>query len=139
MADPDSLGVMGDASIRRFRPTDRRSPTKVGRNGCPLGAGCYCCPLTVEKWHRNPASNRTCDREHPPADRMCRLPYPKPIPACPERATLPEPPPPPAGCRPYRYEVCVDCGRITPYRWTDPQTGQVLAWCAGLLPSPDTF
>ncbi len=129
--------VMGDAVLRRFRPADRRSPTKVGRNGCPLWSGCYCCPQAVEKWHGHPASKRSCDREHPPDDRMCSLPYPQNIPPCPERVTLPGPPDPPAGHRPLRWQVCVDCGRITSRRWTDPQTGQPLAWCAGTFPAHD--
>lgn len=118
----------------RLSPTDRRSPRNINRGGCPIGQGCYCCPLAGERWHSNLRSNRTCDRIHPPDETVCSPPYPPKIPECPERATLPaEPPAPPPGHRPLRFAVCVDCGRITARRWSAP-SGVVVAWCAGTFP-----
>jgi hypothetical protein len=124
-------------TVRRFAPPDRRTPIKVGVRACPLGRGCYCCPVYTSKFRG--ALNEKCDRDHPAADRLCSPPYPDRPPACPERQTLPQNPHPAVGgWRPPPIECCIECGRVTGRRWTRPTDGAVLAWCAGLLPQPPT-
>lgn len=115
------------AAVRRLAPPDRRTPRTIYRDTCPVGGSCYCCPLAVEKWHGNARSGRSCDGMHPPQDRVCSPPYPANIPPCPERLTLNQHAPH------LRYEVCIDCGRITARRYQHPQYGTV-PWCAGQFP-----
>ena len=65
------------------------------------------------------------------------LPVPENIPACPERDEMPQDAPPaPEGFRTPGWKCCVECGRITARRWTDPERGP-LPWCAGRFPDPE--
>lgn len=121
---------MSGAMVRRLAPPDRRAPVQVARRGCPQGASCYCCPGAAKRAHRN------CPLDHPVQDRACSQPMPERIPACRERTTLTQTPPtPPIGCREPHISCCVECGRVTARRWTDPE-GRELPWCAGLFPNP---
>ena len=123
--------ALRDAVVRRLSPPDRRAPVDIARRMCPQGDSCYCCPAAAFKGHKN------CPKDHPPEDRKCRQPYPARIPPCPERQTLPqEAPTAPAGFRTPHMSCCIDCGRITARRWTDPEN-RVLPWCAGRFPKPE--
>lgn len=125
---------MGDViklPVRRVAPPDRRSPRPVTAGSCPMGDSCYCCPLGGERWHSRSNSQRTCERRHPGEDRMCSPGYPKHVNRCPENEAS-NPSEVPAGPRTTRpYACCIECGRITAHRWTDPQDGKLLPWCAG--------
>lgn len=92
-----------------------------------MGSSCGCCPSSPESSHGR--GKQPCRQPHPPADRMCSLPCPTDIPACAERATIPQH----AGALP--VACCVECGRVTARRWIDPDN-RTLAWCAGTLPEP---
>lgn len=115
---------MSDAEVRRLAPPDRRAPVDITYGHCPQGASCGCCPAAVTKRHRN------CNLPHPPNNRACIQPTPEQIFPCPERKTMPQEPP--YGLRGH-MACCVECGRITARRWTDPES-RVLPWCAGQLP-----
>jgi hypothetical protein len=120
------------APVRRLAPTDRRTPVEVRVRACPLDRGCVCCPgFLVGKGYKR---HDNCNLDHPASDRRCSPPYPRNLPPCPERDTLSQDPP--SGYRPPHHEVCVDCGRVTARRWTDPE-GRELAWCAGSFPYPN--
>jgi hypothetical protein len=122
------------APVRRLAPTDRRSPRLVAVGQCPGKENCYCCVAAAVRGHGK--RDGQCPHLHPGQDRKCSPPYPSNVWPCPERKTLPQDPPtPPPGFRPPRYEMCIDCGRITTRRWTDPD-GRELAWCAGTFPPP---
>lgn len=128
-----------DAPARRLAPPDRRKPVHIPRSGCPMGASCGCCPGPAGLGHYTPGENggsgkqiTNCRMPHPGQDRQCKPPYPSNIPACREQQTLPQfqpPPAPPAGA------ACVECGRMTGRRYTDPED-RPLPWCGGLFPDP---
>jgi hypothetical protein len=124
------------ATVRRLAPPDRRSPIKVGVRACALGPGCVCCPgYLIGKGYKRHAN---CRLDHPAEDRLCSPPYPENISACPERerTEFPQAPLPAAeGFTPPGLACCVECGRVTGRRWTDPD-GRLLPWCAGKLPAP---
>ncbi len=111
---------------RRTAPPDRRAPTAVAEGGCPLGSSCRCCDRSTK--HRQDNRHR-CPLPHPNSARDCQLPYPKDIAPCQERDTLPQAAPG------LHQACCVECGRVTARRWTDPQS-RTLAWCAGTMPEP---
>ncbi len=116
---------MRRAMTRRTHPPDRRAPVPVARGECPAKQLCGCCPdghpLRKDKAGR--LKRVYCPLPHPGEDKpACRPPVPREIPPCPERDTLPAKAGPIA--------CCVECGRVTSRRWTDP-FGRDLPWCAG--------
>jgi hypothetical protein len=116
--------------VRRQRPPDRRAPIKVAQRTCPLGRGCVCCPAYTSKFRGQ--ANEKCQLDHPAADRLCIPPIAERISACRERAFWSQDPLPAVpGWRPPHRECCVECGRITARRWTRPEDGFVMPWCAG--------
>ena len=118
---------------QRLAPRDRRTPVFVARDTCPLGESCVCCP----KMQRHGRGAHDCREAHPPQDRECSPPFPAKIPPCPERDALEQKPPASGHAQQTaHYSCCVDCGRVTARRWTDP-FGRVLPWCAGRFPEPD--
>lgn len=123
-------------TVRRLRPPDRRSPVKVAVRACTLGRGCVCCPgLLIGKGRQK---HENCNLDHPAASRLCSPPYPERVRACPERddpAFPQDPLPATDNFTPPTWACCVECGRITARRWTDP-AGDLLPWCAGKLPAP---
>jgi hypothetical protein len=127
---------MGEiAQVRRLRPTDRRSPRGIPPGQCPGGERCYCCPKSTVRGHGR--RDGDCPLRHPEVERLCSPPYPSNVWPCPERRALPQDPPHAlTGRDTPRYEVCVECGRITTRRWTNPD-GVELAWCAGTMPPPE--
>ncbi len=112
---------------RRLAPPDRRSPVPVDLGGCPAGSACGCCPGRKNKGHERGKYER-CPLPHPGQDTLCRQPYPAEIAPCPEREDLRQ-------HQPHRANgaACVECGRVTSRRWTDPD-GAVLPWCSGVFP-----
>ncbi len=113
------------ASVRRLAPTDRRSPRTIEVGRCPGKESCYCCLAAGVRGHGK--RDGQCPHPHPNEERKCNPPYPSNVWPCPERKTLSQEPRPGG-----RWEVCVDCGRVTGRRWTDPH-GRVMAWCGGLI------
>lgn len=114
----------------RTAPPDRRAEVPVARGKCPMGSGCGCCTGSTNVSHGR-AGKATCRRPHPETDRMCRLPCPADIPPCAERTEQPQ------NAAGLHAACCVECGRITARRWSDPE-GRSLAWCAGTMPEKTT-
>ncbi len=118
----------------RVAPPDRRTPVEVAAGKCPVGMSCGCCMGPAGFGHFIPGEDgkpgkqiTNCQMTHPATTRMCRPPVPSAIPPCPERQTLDQAPPgPPRGA------TCVECGRVTSRRWTDPE-GRALPWCGGAI------
>jgi hypothetical protein len=110
----------------RTAPPDRRAAVLVPRGRCPMGASCGCCPAATESAHSR--GSQRCGQSHPGTDRVCSLPCPAEIPPCTERDTLP------AAATTLPIACCVECGRVTARRWTDPATSTILPWCAGAVP-----
>lgn len=114
----------------RSCPPDRRTPVPIARGQCPAKQLCGCCHGVTGKGHPLIKDKKTgrlkrqhCPLPHPGEDKpACRPPVQRDIPPCPERDTLP------AAAGP--LAACVECGRVTARRWTDP-FGRQLAWCAG--------
>lgn len=115
---------------RRTQPPDRRKPIPVARGECPAKQLCGCCHGVTGKGHPLRKDKKTerlyrvhCPLPHPGEDKpACLLPIPREIGPCAERDTLPDKVGPLA--------CCVECGRVTARRWTDP-FGRALPWCAG--------
>lgn len=125
--------VMG--VVVRLSPPDRRTPIDIARGKCPAGGGCACCPNNFVKKRRHDSDS--CALQHPEQDKRCSPPWPERIPACAERKTLPQDGPiAPAGFWTPISACCIECGRVTARRWTDPE-GRVLPWCAGQMPDPE--
>lgn len=121
--------------VRRLRPPDRRAPIKVAARSCTLGRGCLCCPAYTSKYRGQ--GNDKCQLDHPAEPRVCIPPVPERISPCKERDYWSQDPlPAVTGWTPPHHECCVECGRVTARRWTRPEDGVLLAWCAGQQVEP---